>query len=241
LTMSSMNDNTTTPQQENIGKEDEGLASSLANLRSILNIDNSPKKSSHSASVVLRGFERITEVESQLKEEKSLRRMQEESYEALSKYNKELSMQLELLNKSRAKLEDRFNSSDRALQAEKAQLAKEQTERKTEMERMEKEKSESLNEIERLKARNLFFQRQNEELKVFHQQSKDLKAELEAQKQEMEEKQAHSEERHNIAVRRREELEQRLEEIEKTMKAEVSVHSWHDMLATCDPDMASSS
>jgi DNA repair exonuclease SbcCD ATPase subunit len=239
--MSSMNDNTTTPQQENIGKEDEGLASSLANLRSILNIDNSPKKSSHSASVVLRGFERITEVESQLKEEKSLRRMQEESYEALSKYNKELSMQLELLNKSRAKLEDRFNSSDRALQAEKAQLAKEQTERKTEMERMEKEKSESLNEIERLKARNLFFQRQNEELKVFHQQSKDLKAELEAQKQEMEEKQAHSEERHNIAVRRREELEQRLEEIEKTMKAEVSVHSWHDMLATCDPDMASSS
>lgn len=223
-----------------MGEEDEGLASSLANLRSILNIDNSPTKSSHSTSVVLRGFERITEVESQLKEEKSLRQKQEESYEALSKYNKELAMQLELLNKSRAKLEDRFNTSDRALQAEKAQLAKEQTERKTEMEKMEKEKSESLNEIERLKARNLFFQRQNEELKVFHQQSKDLKAELEAQTREMEEKQAHFEERHKKAVRMREELEQRLEETKSTMKAEVSVHSWHNLLATCDPDMGSS-
>jgi chromosome segregation ATPase len=213
-----MSGNTTTLQQEKMGEEDEGLASSLANLRSILNIDNSPTKSSHSTSVVLRGFERITEVESQLKEEKSLRQKQEESYEALSKYNKELAMQLELLNKSRAKLEDRFNTSDRALQAEKAQLAKEQTERKTEMEKMEKEKSESLNEIERLKARNLFFQRQNEELKVFHQQSKDLKAELEAQTREMEEKQAHFEERHKKAVRMREELEQRLEETKSTMK-----------------------
>lgn len=208
-----MSDNTATTNQENIGGVDDGLASSIANLRSILKIE-SPSADSHNKSL-FRGLERITELESQLKEEKALRNKQEESYEALSKYNKELAVQVELLTKSRENMEDKFNNSDRALQAEKAKLEEKQSEWTKATDQLEKEKSENLHEIERLKARNLFFQRQNEELKVFQQQLADLKVELEALKREMAEKEAE-------AARTRGNLEQRLVETEGNLKEEVS-------------------
>eukprot|EP00980_Cylindrotheca_fusiformis_P020984 scaffold7987_cov200-Cylindrotheca_fusiformis.AAC.13 len=215
-----MSDQTAIVHQDSAHRVENGLASSLASLRSILKID-SPTRPSHPKSL-LRGFERITELENQLKEEKQLRDKQERSYEALSKHNKELAMQVELLTKSRATMEDKYHKSDRALQAEKAQTVEKQSEWTKEKENLEKINAEHSNEIERLKARSLFFQRQHEELKEFQQQAYDLKAELEALKNEMDEKQAQHEERNKNEINLREELERRLEDTESTLKSEVS-------------------
>jgi chromosome segregation ATPase len=222
----SMSDSNTQQQENTDPLENGDLVSSLANLRSILMVEDAASSGGQS-SKSLRGWskaeERIKVLEKQLNEELSLREKQDSSYQSLSEYNKTLSMELELLTESRASMEEKANMSNRALRTEKAQFARKEEEWKAEMIKVTAEKSKSINECERLKARSQYYQQQNEELNDY---SKNLRAEIAKLKLEIEAKEVQYCEKHKEETTLQEKLKMCLEETEKTKNAEVSFIIW---------------
>lgn len=196
---------------------EDGLNASLKHLRSILMIDGT----SNSKQVV-KFEEQIKHLESQLKREKSLRAKQESSYEALSKYNKELTLQLESLAKANECNENKFNTANRALQTEKVNLHTQHEEWKAEKEKLKKELNEYKNEAEKSKIRFLYFQQQVKELTNV---SDGLKGDIVKLEKEMEESRGGYEEKLRNEAKQRDDLKSMMQETETKLKKEVRIQS----------------
>lgn len=197
-----------------VSAEEDGLNSSLKHLRSILMIDAA------SNAGVVKFEEQIKHLEGRLKEERSLRAKQETSYEALSKYNKELSLQLDAVTKLNQTNEDKYNSANRSLQSEKTQLDRKQTEWTSETDKLKNDLKESQNESEKNKTRCLYFQQQIEELKT---ESKELKADIVKLKSEIEANQNEYKERLQDETNKQDELKKQMKETKDTLEDEVSI------------------
>mmetsp|Transcript_42223 Transcript_42223/g.102040 ORF Transcript_42223/g.102040 Transcript_42223/m.102040 type:complete len:613 (+) Transcript_42223:595-2433(+) len=204
------------------------LKSSLAKLRTLLNVDGE-------SNVPQWCKDRMQELDEHLKEEKFIRSKQEESYDAITKYNKELMGQMEALTKSREKVEERLHRSEEAVHLEKKLLENKENKWKQEKAQLELENSQKQAKIETLNARNGYYQKENEDFKNDHRRAKAIQkdldelkeemkkkeAENEALKKEMAEKQAASEEQYNQEVQKRENVEKRLEDTEATLNQEL--------------------
>lgn len=205
------------------------LKSSVAKLRTLLNVDGE-------SNVPQWAKDRMQELDEHLKEEKFIRSKQEESYDALSKYNKELTEQIETLAKSRDALEEKLHRSEEALYLEKKLLENKENKWKQEKRQLELQDSQKQAKIETLNARNGYYQKENDDFKNDHRRAKEVQKEVdalkeelkkkqgdnEALKKEMEEKQAASEEQYKQEVQKREDTEKRLVDMEATLHQEVS-------------------
>lgn len=212
-----------------IEQTNKSLKSSLANLRSLLKVD----VESH---VPPWCKDRMKELETDLKEEKFIRSKQDESYDALSKCNRELTGQVERLAKSRDELEAKWNRSEETVQSGKKVLLDKVAEWKREKEQLETQNSQNQYKIETLIARNNFYQNQIEGLQEDERKAKEVRKELDELKDyiekkeaenaelkgEIKAKQAASEEKYNAEVRAREKLKKALEDTEATLIQEVS-------------------
>lgn len=204
------------------------LKSSLAKLRILINVDgesNVPKWCK----------DRMQELAEHLKEEKFIRKKQEESYDALTKYNKELTGQIDSLTKSRDKLEEKLHRSEQAVHLEKKLLENKEKKWKEDKQQLELQNSQYQAKIETLNARNAYYQKENEDFKNDHRRAKAIQKELdevkeemkkkeaenEALKKDMAEKQAANEEKYNQVVKMREGVEKRLEDTKATLNQEV--------------------
>ncbi|CAJ1891004.1 unnamed protein product [Cylindrotheca closterium] len=204
------------------------LKSGLAKLRNLLNVDGE-------SNVPQWAKDRMQELDDHLKEEKFIRSKQEASYDALSKYNKELMGQIEALTKSRDTAVEKLHRSEEAVDLEKKLSQNKEKKWNEEKQKLEVQNSQYHAKIETLNARNAYYQKENEDFKNDHRRAKAIQKELdelneemkkkeaenEALKKEMVEKQAASEEQYKQEVQKRETVEKRLEDTKATLNQEL--------------------
>lgn len=210
------------------------LKSSLTKLRSLLNVDGE-------SNVPQWCKDRIAELEEHLKEEKFIRSKQEESYDALSKCNKELTGQIEQLTKSRQTVEEKLHRSEEAVHLEKKLLENKEKKWKEEKQQMELQHSQKQAKIETLTARNAYYKKENEDFKDDHRRVREIQKQLDQLKEEMKQKeaenerlkeemaakQAANEEKYNEEVNKRETAEKRLLDKEASLNQEVRTNPSH--------------
>ena len=87
---------------------------------------------------------KLGQVQQESEKEKSVRRTLETTYEALSQHKKELSVQLELINKSRESLEEKLETAKKSVEEEKISIAKERQEWDAQLEKLNEQSQVSL-------------------------------------------------------------------------------------------------
>jgi chromosome segregation ATPase len=170
-------------------EEQRGIMKSIHALRTILMIDSPTKDllGSNNTSLLQQRYEEqqrsldqikkqeqlIQGLESSLEDTKkesekdrSLRKSLETTYAALAEHKKDLTLQLELVSKSREKLEEKAASADTILEAAERSHSKDKKILETQVDDAANQKVEALEKVDSLEARLLTTNRLVEELKT---------------------------------------------------------------------------
>ena len=194
------------------GQKDKSIKESIAALRSILMIDTPTKSllSDEAPSVAAQQSRydarkeqweeiaklrsttselkhRVQEVTNEASLETRKRKTLQTTYDALAKHKKELSVQLELVTKSREAAEEKLDSMRKTLGEERLAMAKERVQWRPEMDRLSREKTKFESKSKELEAQCVSAEQKVQEL---GQRVNRLEKELSDTKAKLQEKQA---------------------------------------------------